>query len=147
MPAKSSLKRQVYLAEFARPAAYGDIVTALLALATLPGRLGLVLTWAFSVWGSADPLFAFNQGNTSAIANAPGLMGATYFIPTVLVPLLLVTHVLVFRLLLKGESPPATRNNQSVAREQGRTAAKPGAAGERRCKRKSSLTLLLISRV
>jgi hypothetical protein len=32
-------------------------------------------------------------------------MGATYFIPTVLVPLLLVTHVLVFRLLLKGESP------------------------------------------
>jgi hypothetical protein len=105
-------------AEFARPAAYGDILTAvlaLLALATLPGRLGLVLTWAFSVWGSADLLYAFYQGNTSAIANAPGLMGATYFIPTVVVPLLLVTHVLVFRLLLKGESPAATRDNRSVA--------------------------------
>jgi hypothetical protein len=30
----------------------------------------------------------------------PGLQGAAYFIPTVLVPLLLVTHVLVFRILL-----------------------------------------------
>jgi hypothetical protein len=28
--------------------------------------------------------------------------GAAYFIPTVVVPLLLVTHFLVFRLLLRG---------------------------------------------
>jgi hypothetical protein len=32
---------------------------------------------------------------------ASGLQGAAYFIPTVLVPLLLITHGLVFRLLLK----------------------------------------------
>ncbi len=33
-----------------------------------------------------------------------GQQGATYFIPAVLVPLLLITHGLMFRLLLKRES-------------------------------------------
>jgi hypothetical protein len=34
----------------------------------------------------------------------PGLQGAAYFIPTVLVPLLLVTHALVFRILLRPDA-------------------------------------------
>ena len=33
-------------------------------------------------------------------------MGATYFIPAVLVPALLVTHYMVFRLLLRRETVP-----------------------------------------
>ena len=32
-----------------------------------------------------------------------GQLGATYFLPTVVVPLLLITHGLVFRLLLRGD--------------------------------------------
>jgi len=103
-------------AEFARPAAYGDIVTAvlaLLALATLPGRLGLVLTWAFNLCGSVDLLYAFYQGNATTIGEAPGRMGR-YFIPTILVPLLLVTHVLVFRLLLRGESRAVAGDSQAL---------------------------------
>jgi hypothetical protein len=42
-------------------------------------------------------------GHIRAIAPAldyPGLQGAGYFIPTVLVPLLLIRHALVFRILL-----------------------------------------------
>jgi hypothetical protein len=89
---------------FARPAAYGDLITAVLALlslAMLQSRLGIVLVWLFNLCGSADLLYAFYQGNLTGVGLAPGQMGAAYFIPTVLVPLLLITHGLVFRLLLK----------------------------------------------
>jgi hypothetical protein len=89
---------------FARPAAYGDLTTsifALLAIARLGSSLGIILVWAFNILGSADLLYAFYEGNRVALDSAPGLQGAAYFIPTVLVPLLLTTHVLVFLLLLK----------------------------------------------
>jgi len=89
---------------FARPAAYGDLTTsifALLAVATLGSSLGIILVWTFNILGSADLLYAFYEGNRVALDSAPGLQGAAYFIPTVLVPLLLTTHVLVFLLLLK----------------------------------------------
>ncbi len=90
---------------FARPAAYGDLTTAILALlaiAALRSRLGIILIWSFNILGSADLLYAFYHGNR--IGLEPGLMGAAYFIPTVLVPLLLITHGLVFRILLKRDT-------------------------------------------
>ena len=91
---------------FARPAAYGDLIAtvlALLSLATLQSRLGILLVWVFNFWGTADLLYAFYQGNLTGIGDAPGQMGAAYFIPTILVPLLLITHGLAFRLLLQRE--------------------------------------------
>ena len=42
---------------FALPAAYGDLIAAVLALLALAGlqsRLGIVLVWVFNLWGSAD---------------------------------------------------------------------------------------------
>src|SRR5262245_4050879 len=86
---------------WAGPAAYGDLIAAILALLALAGlktRLGTPLVWLFSVWGAADLLYAFYQANR--IALEPGLLGAGYFIVTVFVPLLLITHGLLFRLLL-----------------------------------------------
>lgn len=88
---------------FARPAAYGDLVAAvlaLLALVALRSPPGIGLVWVFNLWGSADLLHAFYQGRVG-VGFEPGQLGAAYFIPTVVVPLLLVTHVLVFRLLLE----------------------------------------------
>jgi hypothetical protein len=88
---------------FAQPAAYGDLATsllALLAIATLGTRLGTIIVWVFNVIGTVDLLNAFYQGNRLGVGMTPGLQGAAYFIPTVLVPLLLVTHALVFRILL-----------------------------------------------
>ena len=96
-------------AAFARPAAYGDLATAILALlafAALGGRMGIILVWAFNILGSADLLYAFYQGNR--IRLEPELFGAAYFIPTVLAPLLLITHGLVFRLLLRKEAVAAS---------------------------------------
>lgn len=94
---------------FAQPAAYGDIAAAtlaLLALATLPSRVGFVIAWIFNLWGTFDLLSAFYHGN--AVGLVPGQLGAAYFIPTVLVPLMLVTHALAFRILLQGRREPAT---------------------------------------
>ena len=92
-------------AAWARPAAYGDVVAALLALLALAGlksRPGLALVWVFNLWGAADLLYGFYLGN--AVGLDPGHLGAGYFIVTVLVPLLLITHALVFWLLLRGET-------------------------------------------
>ena len=90
---------------FARPAAYGDLIAAilaLLALAALRSRIGTAVVWVFNLWGTADLLFAYYQGRVG-VGVEPGQLGAAYFIPTVIVPLLLVTHWLVFRLLLRAD--------------------------------------------
>ena len=101
--------------DFARPAAYGDLATcilALLAIAALRTRAGAVLVWVFNIVGTVDLLNAFYQADRLGVGIAPGLQGAAYFIPTVLVPLLLVTHVLVFRILLRN-GDAAERARQS----------------------------------
>jgi hypothetical protein len=92
---------------FAHSAAYGDIVAAILALlslALLTGGAGVFIAWIFNLWGSADLLNAFYQANSAGLV--PGQLGVTYFIPTLFVPLLLITHGLAFRILLRrqGES-------------------------------------------
>lgn len=87
---------------FAHAAAYGDFIAAILALtsiALLPGRVGIAVTWAFSLWGSADLLNAFYQAAQAGLL--PGQLGAAYFIPILVVPALLITHGLVFRTLLR----------------------------------------------
>lgn len=89
---------------FAGPAAYGDLTTATLAVlasATIQQKVGIIIVWAFNVVGSADLLYAFYQGDRTGVGVAPGLQGAAYFITTALVPLLLITHGVVFRLLLQ----------------------------------------------
>src|SRR5262249_25243744 len=92
-------------AAFAQPAAYGDLVAAalaLIALAALKSSAGLPLVWVFNVWGTADLLNAFYQGNQSGFL--PGQLAATFFIPTSILPLLLVAHGLVFRILCQGDT-------------------------------------------
>jgi len=89
---------------FAAQAAYGDLVAAILAVfATLMlsarARWAIAVVWAFNLWGAADLLNAIYQGQSVGIG--PGLLGAAFFIPTVLVPPLLVTHALIFWLLLR----------------------------------------------
>jgi hypothetical protein len=102
---------------FARPAAYGDLATsilALLAIATLRSRPGTVVVWVFNIVGTVDLLSAFYQGNRLGVGIAPGLQGAAYFIPTVLVPLLLVTHVLVFCILLSSDAAVTRRAGEGA---------------------------------
>jgi hypothetical protein len=63
-------------ATFAEGAAYGDIVAAALALLTLallPGRFGIVAAWVFNLWGTADILHANYEGIQLAVQ--PGQYG------------------------------------------------------------------------
>jgi hypothetical protein len=90
---------------FAVPAAYGDLVAALLAgVATLAlaarASWAIPMVWVFNVWGALDLLHAIYQGQIG-VGIDPGSLGAAYFIPTVIVPPLLVTHGLMFWLLLR----------------------------------------------
>jgi hypothetical protein len=97
---------------FAHSAAYGDIVAAtlaLLSLVSLPSGAGVVIAWIFNLWGTADILNAFYQANDSGLV--AGQLGATYFIPTLVVPLLLITHGLVFRILIQHQSESAMRES------------------------------------
>jgi len=73
----------------------------LLPLATLGTRTGTVLTWVFNTFGTADLLFAFYLGSRISLPDTQGLLGAGYFILNAYVPLLLITHGLVFRILLR----------------------------------------------
>jgi hypothetical protein len=90
---------------FAMPAAYGDLVAAILAImAALALSIrtfwAIPIVWVFNVWGAVDLLYAVYQGQIG-IGIGPGSLGAAFFIPTVVVPALLVTHGLIFWLLLR----------------------------------------------
>ena len=87
--------------QFAYPAAFGDLITAVLAFAAIPlvlrdSRMGKPAVWVFNVFGTLDLLAAITS---ATIYNAPVAMGPTYWIPAFWVPLLLVTHYVTFVLL------------------------------------------------
>jgi hypothetical protein len=89
--------------EFAYPAAFGDLVTAILAFMAIPlvlrgSRAAKPAVWVFNVFGTIDLLVAIA---TATIYNAPVEMGPAYWIPAFWVPLLLVTHYITFVLLLR----------------------------------------------
>jgi hypothetical protein len=96
---------QALSAAFAAPPAYGDFVAGVLAIAAtlaLTKRVSwaIALVWVFNVWGAGDLLNAIYQGNVNVKID-PGTLGAAFYIPTAVVPPLLVTHALIFWLLLR----------------------------------------------
>jgi hypothetical protein len=97
---------------FVVPEAYGDLLAALLALGALVTlragwRAAVVLVWLFNLEGTADLVNAVVQGARVNIAGGYAL-GPAWFIPTFVVPALLVTHVLIFWLLLRRQRPTDT---------------------------------------
>lgn len=88
-------------ASFAVPAAYGDLLAGLLALAAIVALrarspIALPLTWLFNVVGLLDLINAFYQGLRNDVQ-----LGAAYVIPTFIVPALVITHVMIFRMLVR----------------------------------------------
>ena len=91
---------------FAQPAAYGDLLASILALVAIVAlrlrwALAIPLVWVFNIEGALDMLYAVSQGIQHADA---GQLGGMYLVPTLIVPLLLVTHVMIFQLLLRKQS-------------------------------------------
>lgn len=87
---------------FANAAAYGDFAAAILAIFALfliraKSSLAIPLVWIFNLIGTVDLINALRQAE-----NVPHL-GIAWFIPTFVVPLLLVSHAMIFlRLLHRG---------------------------------------------
>jgi hypothetical protein len=89
---------------WAIPAVYGDFVAGILAIIATAGlartaNWAIATVWIFNVWGLADLLFAFYKG--ARVNLEPGALGAGFYIVTAVVPALLVSHVLIFELLMR----------------------------------------------
>lgn len=101
---------------FAAPAAFGDLLAVVLAFISLLALrlkwpLASLIVWIFNIVGLIDLLFAYIEGGIFAF---PTLMvGTTWFIPTFCVPFLLVSHILIFWLLLS--SPSSQKKDESIA--------------------------------
>jgi hypothetical protein len=89
---------------FAYPAAFGDLLTAILAMTALLAGTPRFLVWTFNVVGTVDLVAAIAL---ATLFDAPPLMGPAYWIPSFWVPALLVTHYLTFLVLARNEKSPA----------------------------------------
>ncbi len=93
-------------AGFAAPAAFGDLVTAALALAAIVAvarnaRRAMALVWLFNVVGTLDLLTAIAL---ATVHRAAPFMGPAYWIPAFWVPALLVTHYVTFQVLWRARA-------------------------------------------
>ncbi len=89
--------------QFAYPAALGDLLAAVLAIAAIPAvarqtNSARFLVWLFNIEGTLDLLAAIVL---ATIYNAAAFMGPAYWIPAFWVPALLVTHYITFIFLRK----------------------------------------------
>src|SRR5262245_51241587 len=89
--------------QFAYPAAFGDLLAAVLALGAIlavaaRARIAKLLVWVFNIEGTLDLLSAIVLA--TAYDAAP-FMGPAYWIPALWVPALLVTHYITFVLLFR----------------------------------------------
>ena len=104
-------------AGFATFAAYGDFATGLLAmLALLTIRMRpffWVFVVAFNLVGIVDLIVDYYHATQLGLPAIAGQLGATYAIPIIYVPLLLITHVTAFYLLLR---PQVIRRSPSTSR-------------------------------
>lgn len=88
-------------------AAYGDLLAAALALASIFAlrgrcRFAIPLVWVFSTWGFVDLL---NTLRGVVQTNLPSFnLGAVYFIYTFYAPMVVVTHLMIFWILIKSRS-------------------------------------------
>src|SRR5215469_13736259 len=96
---------------FARFAAYGDFVTGVLALIALITvripSLFRVFVIAFNIAGVVDILVDYYRATVEGLPFVAGQLGATYWIPILYVPVLMITHGIAFYLLLRPQKVTA----------------------------------------
>lgn len=92
-------------ASFTIFAAYGDFATGVLAILALLVIRIRSLFWffavAFNLVGASDILIHYYHAIRAGVPAIAGQFGATYVIPIIYVPLLMITHVAAFYLLVR----------------------------------------------
>src|SRR6266513_600570 len=100
-------------ASFATFAAYGDFTTGVLAMLALLTVRIRPLFWsfvvAFNIVGIVDILLDYYHAIQANIPAQAGQLGAGYVIPVLYVPLLMITHVVAFYLLLRRDPKTGAR--------------------------------------
>jgi hypothetical protein len=90
---------------FATFAAYGDFATGVLAILALLMARVRPLFWtfvvAFNLVGAADILVDYYHASRLGLPQVAGQLGATYGIPIIYVPLLMITHAVAFYWLVR----------------------------------------------
>ena len=87
--------------------AYGDLLEAALALASIYAlrsnwRIAVPLVWVANTWGFLD---ALNVLRTVLQVNLPSFnLGTTWYIYTFYAPLVVVSHLMIFWILIKSRS-------------------------------------------
>lgn len=98
-------------AGFATFAAYGDFATGLLAMLALLTIRTRPLFWlfvvAFNLVGTGDIIVDYYHGNQLDLPALAGQLGATYAIPIIYVPILMITHFAAFYLLVRRQTESA----------------------------------------
>ena len=91
--------------DFAVFAAYGDFATGVLAILALLAVRIRPLFWslvvAFNLVGAIDIIIDYYHGVLLDLPALAGQLGATYAIPIIYVPLLMITHGVAFYLLAR----------------------------------------------
>ena len=99
-------------AGFATFAAYWDLATGVLAILALLTVRIRPLFWlfvaAFNLVGIVDLILDYYHAIRVGLPALAGQLGATYAIPIIYVPVLMITHVVAFYLLLRPQ-PKAVR--------------------------------------
>jgi hypothetical protein len=92
---------------FAQFAAYGDLLTGVLAMLALITVRVRPLFWFFVVGsnlvGAADLIIDYYHAIRIGLPAMAGQLGATYAIPVIYVPLLAITHGVAFYLLIRSQ--------------------------------------------
>jgi hypothetical protein len=95
-------------AGFATFAAYWDLATGVLAILALLTVRIRPLFWlfvvAFNLVGVVDLILDYYHAVQVGLPAMAGQLGATYAIPILYVPLLMITHVVAFYLLLRPQA-------------------------------------------
>lgn len=99
-------------ASFATFAAYWDLATGVLAMLALLTIRIRPLFWlfvvAFNLVGVVDLILDYYHATQVGLPALAGQLGALYAIPVIYVPVLMITHVVAFYLLLRPQ-PKAVR--------------------------------------
>jgi hypothetical protein len=94
-------------ADFAVFAAYGDFATGVLAMLALLAVRIRPLFWlfvvAFNLVGTVDLIVDYYDAIQVGLPAHAEWLGATYAIPIIYVPLLMITHIVAFYLLVRAQ--------------------------------------------
>ncbi|WP_350292662.1 hypothetical protein [uncultured Croceitalea sp.] len=91
--------------ELAQHIAIGDWLTAVCAviafiLLNTNSKLAITSVWILNIIGFADQIMTMTRATEAGLAN---YMDAAWYVPTVLLPIMTVSHILIFYYLIKSK--------------------------------------------